>query len=73
MRRIREVFPSSRGAQLERNLEPPGRGPSAAEAIASVLAGGKIAAGGAAITTDQAHEVYKRMYDEVSIQRAEMT
>jgi hypothetical protein len=71
MRRIREVFPSGRGSQIQRPLEPPGHGPSATEAIASALACGMIARNGAAVTTDQVYEVYKCMYDEVSIQRGE--
>jgi len=71
MRRIRDVFPSGRGSHIQRTLEPPGRGPSATETIASALACGMIASSGAAMTADQAYEVYKRLYDEVSIQRGE--
>ena len=71
MRRIRAVFPSGGGSHLRRASEPPGRGPSATEAIAAALAGGMVAASGTTTTPDQAYEIYKRMYDEVSIQRDE--
>jgi hypothetical protein len=71
MRRIRAVFPSGQGSHHQRSVEAPGRGPSATESIAAALAGGMIAGSNSSVTPDQAYEIYKRMYDEVSIQRGE--